>query len=271
MSKKVITSDACGCACSQSGVNNGGSNSGGKVIVRNKPGIAIGNVIYEYSENGNTIYELDDLIEVFPQVAFSNDSEVTEIGATIAEVIFSGNITQGTYPIVTRQISPNPGGLDLTAPFNFSKLNVKRTTPGTAELHTVTAIDDQGNSTARQSGVIFKHSFYRGYSELTSLNQAQIKALVTKTLNDNIVQEYGGGDKSYEVPNSPSVPRFIYWSGPVGTPPVAAVEMDGDTVPIIQLANVNVTNSNDGTIITPYWVVRTTAKFDPATYLMTVF
>lgn len=269
MSRKVLSSDSCDCDCSGTGLSLAPAVSGAGIIVRSKPGIDIGNVINEYQENGQTVYELDDLVEVFPAIAFSNDADVTEVGVNIATVIFSGSITAGTYPIATREISPDPGGLNLAAPFTFNKTNVKRTSPGVAQLHTVTATDDQGNTTNRASGVDFKYAFYRGYSELVSLTQAQIKALVAKTLNDAVLDEYGGVAKSYTVPASPNIARYIYWAGPVGTTPIQQAVLNGLTLPLTVLPTVNVTNANDVTIITPYWVVRTSNKLDPATYLIT--
>lgn len=274
MAKKLLSSNNCDCGCNSAG-NIGPSPGGGGVltpddipiIVRSVPGIEIGNVINAYMESGKKIYELDDLALVLPGVVLTNNAPVaTEIGVNIGSVTFNGNITQGTYPIASRTLTPNPGGLDLTAPFSFNKINVKRTSPGIAELHTLQAIDDQGNSKTVTSGVTFKFAFYRGYSDIAVLDQTQIKALIAKTLNDSILQEYGG-QKSYTVPNTPSsVSKYIFWCGPVGTTGISGAMLNGLTLPLTTLPVVNVTNANDGAIVTPYWVKRTTQKFDPGIY-----
>ena len=271
--KKVLSSTDCDCGCSGSGLTlqPGGSSSFlDSFTVRHRHGIAIGNVINQYNENGKKIYELDDLNLQLPAITFGNDApSLSEIGQTIALVTFNGLITQGTYPIVSRTITPNPGGLDLTAAFNFQKTDVKRTTPGTAESHMVQAVDDQGNSRSVSSGVIFKHAFYQGYSGLTSLDETAIKALVNKSLNDSIIQQYGG-QKTYVVPIAPATPKYIYWCGPVGTATIVGAILNGLTLPLLDLAPVNVTNIHDGAIVTSYWVKRTANLFDPTTYLITL-
>lgn len=273
MAKKVLTTNNSDCGCSGS--------EGGLVlqpsvdldnlpiIVRNIDGALNGNVVREYEENGKKIYQLEDFTLVKPIVALNNNSVETEVGATIATVIFNGSITVGSYPIVGRSISPDPGGLDLTAPFTFNKLNVKRTSPGVAESHTLQATDDHGNQSIVTSEVIFKFAMYQGYSDLATLDQNQIKALVNKTLNDNILQQYGG-EETYVVPGLPAVPKYIYWSGPVGTTAIAAALLEGFGLALTVLPSVNVTNPNDGTIITPHWVIRTTSKFDPGSYDITI-
>ena len=102
------------------------------IIVRAKEGITIGNTIVKLNENGKTIYELRDFILVKPIVAFTNNAPVMEIGDTLASVQYDGSIEQGSNVIVSRSITPNPGGLDLTAPFSFIINNVTRSTPGSA-------------------------------------------------------------------------------------------------------------------------------------------
>jgi hypothetical protein len=261
----------CGCGCGESSVGSGGDLGAGpipginqKVIVRHRPGTVIGNVINPFQENGAQIYELDDLILVKPVVTFYNDAPaVSQIGETIAAVIYNGSIVPGTYPIVSRLLTPDPGiPVDLTAPFFFQKLNVKRTTPGTAELFTVQAEDDQGNVSSASAGVVFKHAVYRGYNTAAVLTQVQIKSL-TKTLNDSIVQAYGGS-KTYVVPAGP--PKYIYWCGPIGTQAIAAAALSGFGLPLTDLAPVNVTNEFDGSIVNTYWVKRTSNLFSPGTY-----
>ncbi|MGC3945350.1 MAG: hypothetical protein QM762_12690 [Chryseolinea sp.] len=268
--KKVLTTSG-GCDCCGDGLGNisgqSGNGSTADIIVRHKLGTKIGNVINEYQENGKKIYELDDLALTGPSVTFANDAPGPyEIGVTVSLVTFNGSIVQGTYPIVSRSITPDPGGLDLNAPFTFQKLNVKRTTPGQAELHTVNAVDDQGQSKSMSASVAFKHSFYQGSSNLALLNQTQIKALANKTLNDSIIQQYGG-EKSYVISTNP---KYIYWCGPVGTPSVAGAILNGLTLPLVDLSPVDITNTNDGSIITPYWVKRTANLLDPGTYKITV-
>jgi hypothetical protein len=235
-----------------------------KVIVRHRVGTEIGNVINPYQENGAQIYELDDLVLVKPVVNFSNDAPaVSQIGDTIAVVVYTGSIIEGTYPIVSRLLTPDPGvPVDLTAPFFFQRMNVKRTTPGTAALFTVQAEDDQGNVSSASAGVVFKHAVYRGYNVASSLTQVQIKAM-TKTLNDSIVQAYGGL-KTYVVPAG--TPKYIYWCGPVGTQAIAGAALSGFTLPLVDLAPVNVTNEFDGAIVNSYWVKRTANLFNPGSY-----
>ena len=268
MSNKPLPTTSGGCSCCQGGgagiigVQPGGAPS---IIVRHKQGTVIGNVIKEYHEGGTTIYELDDQVIQAPIVALSNNAPgVSEIGRTLAVVIFSGNITQTTFPIVTRSLAPDPGGIDLTAPFTFEVTNVKRTTPGVAELHTLSATDTEGNTTSKQSGVSFKHAFFQGTNTAPLLTEADIKSLSNKTLNDSIIQQYGGS-KDYLVPG-PTVPRFIYWVGPVGTPNIVGATLSGFALPLVDLAPVNVTNDWDGSIVTSYWVKRTANLFDPGTY-----
>jgi len=240
------------------------------VIVRNVPGIQIGNIINAFEENGDQIYELDDLVLVKPVVNFSNNAPaVNQIGATVALVTFNGSIVAGTYPITSRSITPDPGGLDLTAPFSFQKANVKRTTPGTAELHTVQATDNQGYITSKQSGVVFKHAFYQGFLENAILNQAQIKALINKTLNDTILDQYAG-KKTYVVPSSLGTSKYIYWCGVVGTTAISAASLGGLALPLLDLAPVNVTNEFDGSVVNSYWVKRTANLLDPGSYDITI-
>jgi hypothetical protein len=272
MNKSVLTiSGGCGCGDGDGNLGNtpGGSGSSNNIIVRHKPGTINGNVIKEYNELGVKVYELDDLVFVDPLIQFTNDSEVAEIGSTIPEVVFEGLITPGTYPIASRTINPDPGGLNLAAAFNFSKLNVTRTTPGAAQLHTVTATDDQGNIASVSSKVDFKHAFYQGYSELAVLNETQIKALVNKTLNDSILQQYGG-QRTYTIPGAPALPRYIYWVAPVGTPLISAATLSGFALPLVSLSNVDVVNIHDAGITTSYWVIRTANKFNPGNYSITI-
>src|SRR5687767_1235886 len=182
MSNKSLPTTSGGCSCCGNGLGNIGLQPGvggvfQNIIVRHKPKITIGNVIKEYNENGTRVYELDDQILQLPGVVFSNDAPaVSEIGQTIALVTFNGLITAGSNPIANRTITPDPGGLDLTAAFSFGKVNVKRTTPGNAESHLLSATDSDGNIRSVTSAVAFKHSFYQGYNALALLNEAQIKA-----------------------------------------------------------------------------------------------
>ena len=269
MSNKTLPTTSGGCSCCQGSGNSGNMGGqppgGASIIVRHKTGTVIGNVIKEYHEQGVTIYELDDQVLAAPAVALTNNaSAATEIGQTIPVVIFSGSITQKTFPIATRSLVPDPGGVDLTAPFTFEKTNVKRISPGVAELHTLSATDTEGNTTTKQSGVAFKHAFYQGTNTAPLLTEADIKSLSNKTLNDSIIQQYGGS-KNYVVPG-PSVPRFIYWVGPVGTPNIVGATLSGFALPLVDLAPVNVTNDWDGSIITSYWVKRTANLFDPGSY-----
>ena len=269
MSNKTLPTTSKGCHCCDAGAGNiagqGGNGSGsGNVIVRHKVGTVIGNVIKEYHEQGVTVYELDDQVLQAPIVVLTNNAPVvSEIGVTIPVVTFNGSITQTTFPIATRSLVPDPGGVDITVPFSFQKTNVKRTTPGTAELHTLSATDTEGTTSSKQSGVSFKHAVYQGYNTASSVSELDIKAM-TKTLNDSIAQQYGG-EKTYVVPG-PGAPNYIYWTAPVGTPGIAGATLSGFALPLVDLTPVNVTNIHDGSIITSYWVKRTANKFDPGTY-----
>lgn len=274
MPNKVLTSDNCDCGCG-SGTNIG-LQPGGDVnslldsfVVRNAPGILKGNVINKYNENGKLIYELDDLDIVAPGVTFTNDAPVIEVGATIAVVTFNGSIVETTSPIVSRTLNPNPGGLDLTAPFSFQKNNVKRTSPGDTEVHTLTAVDDAGRIKSVTSKVTVKNAIYMGYSDLPDLTQAQIKALVNKTLSDSVIAQYGG-EQTYTVPNATVVPKYFYWISAVGTQAIAGAKLNGLTLPIVNRPNVNVTNIHDNTIIVAYQIQRTADKFDPGIYKITL-
>lgn len=273
MSNKVLTSNqagSCGCGPASASSRPPIDFENPSIIVRHMEGALNGNFVRKYSENGNLVYQLEDFTLVKPVIVFTNDAPAkTEIGVNIATVEFNGSITQGSYPISTRSIDPDPGGLILTAPFSFDKTNVKRTSPGVAELHTLQATDDHGNQTVVTSSVAFKHSFYQGYSDLATLTQAQIKALVNKTLNDNIIQEYGG-QNAYVVPGSPATPKYIYWCFPVGTQAIAGATMLGLGLALTTLATVAVTNSNDGAIVTEYAVMRTANKFNPGSYNLTL-
>jgi hypothetical protein len=234
-----------------------------KILVRHAPGTQIGNVINAYNENGKKIYELDDLNLVVPQVTFSNNAGIREVGETVATVIFSGSIVQGTFPIVSRSITPDPGGLNLLAPFTFNKLNVKRTTAGVIQLHTVTAQDNQGNINGVSSSVVFKEAFYQGFNASATLTQAQIKALANKHKIDSILDQYGGSH-SYVVPGSDA--KYIYWSAPIGTPIIGSATLSGFALPLIDVGPIVITNPNDGSITLAYWVKRTANKVDPGTY-----
>ena len=270
MSNKTLPTTSKGCHCCDAGAGNiagqGGSGSGGSanIIVRHKQGTAIGNVIREYNEQGIKVYELDDQVLQFPLVVLTNNAPATtEIGRTLALVTFNGSITQTTFPIASRSLVPDPGGVDITVPFSFQKADVKRTTPGVAELHTLSATDTEGNTTTKQSGVNFKHAVYQGYNTAALVSELDIKAM-TKTLNDSIVQQYGG-EKTYLVPG-PGAANYIYWTAPIGTPGIAGATLSGFALPLVDLTPVDVTNIYDGSIITPYWVKRTANKLDPGTY-----
>jgi len=235
------------------------------IIVRHQQGITNGNAIVQLEENGKIVYELQDLVIEFPEVAFSSDAPAaTEVGDTVATVNYNGLITEKTYPIVTRQIVPDPGGLDLNIAFNFQKTNVKSNVAGVAEAHTVTAIDNQGNQTSVQAGVPFKHAFYQGFNINNALSQTEIKALQNKYLLDNVFKQFVSGKAyTYVIPSSPLANQYIYWCGPVSTPVITAAELNGLPFPITQLSNVNVTNIYDGALIIEYWVVRSSNKFGP--------
>ena len=274
MTNKVLTSSpgGCDCGCGQGlgGLSlhpGGGGGGSANIIVRHKHGCVIGNVIYEYNEGGVKIYELDDLILVMPVVVLTNNAAPkTEIGVTIPVVTFSGSITEGTWPITSRSLVPDPGGVDLTAPFTFDKTNVKRTTPGIAESHTLSATDSEGNSKSATSGVVFKHAVYQGFNASTSLTETQIKGL-TKTLNDSIIQQYGGEN---DYINPPSTPKYLYFCGPVGTHAIAGAMLSGLALPLLELPTVSVINIHDGSIVIPYWVKRSANLFDPGTYKITL-
>lgn len=257
----VLSDDSCNCFGGIPVVPS--PNPADAIVVRHKPGTVTGNVINKYAQSGKTIYELDDLVLVKPVLTLTNDqSAVKEVGANVAVVNFSGSVVQGTHLIASRTLTPDPGGVNLFAPFTFQKVNVTRTTPGAAQLHTLQATDGEGNVSIAQSSVPFKHAFYRGYNQLSVLDQVAIKALANKTLVDSIISSYGGSH-SYVVPAGLS--KYIYLSGPVGTPiPVGAL-ISGLALPLyFGHANVNVTNIF-GQVIS-YWVVRTANKFDPGTY-----
>lgn len=254
------------CGCGVPPVSVPSPNPLDSIIVRSKAGIQVGNVIYKYQQGGKVIYELDDLDLIKPVVNFVNDqSSVKEVGFNVAVVNFSGDISQGTFPISSKIMTPDEG-LDLDLPFNFQKTNVKRTTPGAGQLHTLVVTDDQGNATTVQSSVPFKHAFYMGFNSLAVLDQAAIKALANKNLVDSIAAQWGGS-YDYVVPGAPAGAKYIYWCGPVGTPvPVGAI-LNGLTLPLyFGHANVNVTNIHDGALIIPYWVVRTANRLNPGTY-----
>jgi len=263
-------SGSCSCGSGQSGVPSVNPlNPAESIIVRTAPGLDVPIKVSELNEAGKKVFEIDDYNLVKPIVILTNDAGTLEVGETKESVVFSGSITAGTHTISSRSISPDPEGLDLTAPFTFEKENVKRTTPGVAENHILSAIDNQGNSTIVSSGVPVKHAFYRGYASDALLTETQIKALVAKTLNDNIIQQYGG-QKSYVIPSSPLTAKYIYWCGPVGTQGIAGAILNGLTLPLLDLASVDVTNIHDETLIISCWVKRTANKLDPGTYLITL-
>jgi hypothetical protein len=264
----VKSNESCGCG--EGTPIQPSSNPAESIIVRHKPGITIGNVINKFFENGKTIYELDHLDIVNPVIDFTNDAGVRETGETVSVVTFNGEITQGTYPISSRSITPDPGGLNLLLPFSFQKTDVTRSTPGVEESHTVQAIDDQGGTTNKNSSVPFKDAIYQGFNSLATLDQAAIKALVNKHLIDTLIEEYGG-ENSYVVPGSPAGPKYIYWCAPIGVPVPTGAILNGLAFPLYTgHANINVTNIHDGGIIRSYWVVRSANRLDPDTYLITL-
>jgi hypothetical protein len=272
MSNKTLPTTSKGCHCCDAGAGNiagqgGGDGSASSIIVRHKVGTVIGNVIKEYREQGKTIYELDDQVLQAPIVVLTNDAPtVSEIGVTIPIVTFNGSITQTTFPIASRSLVPDPGGVDITVPFSFQKTDVKRTTPGTAELHTLSAMDTEGTTSSKQSSVAFKHAFFQGYSTAPTLAEFQIETL-TKTLNDSIIQQYGG-KKNYFVFGV--VPMFIFWFGPVGTPAIVGATLSGFALPLLDLPTVDIVNNHDTSIVTTYWVKRTANLFDPGNYEITL-
>lgn len=264
--KKVLTKASnCACGCETDGDN--GSipivSPQDQIVVRNRPGIEIGNVINEYNENGVKIYELDDLDLVGPGVTLTNDApDPVEVGRTIAAVVFNGSIVQGTFPIIQRTISPDPGGLNLLLPFTFTVNNVKRNTPGAAAVYTLTAKDEQLNTSQVVKGVNVKHAAYHGFNAAAILNETQIKAL-TKTIVDSVLDSYGG-TRQYVVPGPD--PKYIYWCGVQGTPIIGGATLSGFALPLIDVGPVSVQNIYDSSLVNTYWVKRTANKFDPGTY-----
>jgi hypothetical protein len=267
MAKKILSSSEDSCGCEGTGLGIQGSvDPIDQIIVRHQPGTEVGNFITELRENGKKVYELSDFTLQFPIVALTNNAPVLEVGDTLEEVEFSGSILQGTYPIATRSLDPDEGVI-LTAPFTFVKTNVKRTTAGTAELHTLSATDDQGNVKNVSKGVSVKQAMYQGFNNLASLTQAEIKALANKVLKDSVVQEYAGA-KTYVVPGGD--PKYIYWCGPVGTTAISGATLSGLPLLLTDLAPVLVTNVHDNSIQTSYWVKRTSVKFNPGSYVITI-
>lgn len=268
---KLISDDNCACCSGNgSGVDVIGEiDPRESIVVRAKDGITIGNIFNTFYENGKKVYELDDFTLVKPVLALSNDAGIIEVGVNVATVVFSGSIAAGTYPILSRSITPDPGGLNLNNPFTFNVLNVKRTTPGTAAIYTLQATDDHGNTSTIVIGVPVKEAYYRGYSTVPTLDQTAIKALADKTLVDNILESYGG-QHSYVIPNSPGTPKYIQWSGPVTSAPPSSAILNGLPLPLTRNADVVVTNPNDGSITKTYWSVRTTNRLNIGTYNITL-
>lgn len=262
----VLTSDECTCCTS---VGAGGTpllpelDPKTGIIVRSKPNILKGNIINAFIEGGKQIYELDDFTLVKPITVFGTDSPVMEIGNTRASVLFSGSYAIGSYPIATKVLSPAEGGVESASPFSFTKTNVKRTTPGIGQSHTLTITDNQGNASIVTTGVIFEHAFYQGFSGLSIIDQTILKAM-TKTLQPTGFLDGYGGANNYVVPGA--VQAYIYFAGPIGTPIINGATLNGLPLPLIDHANLAVTNIYDGTVITNYWVKRTAVKFDPGTY-----
>lgn len=239
------------------------------ILVRSKPNILIGNIINKFIENGVIVYELDDFTLVKPVITLTNNAPVMEVGDTRASVIFNGTDVQGSFPIVTRVLTPDEG-VDMTVPFTFTKTNVKRTTIGIGQSHTFQVTDDHGNVSTVINGVLFKYGFYQGFNSLATLDQTAIKALANKTLVDSILNSYGGV-KTYVVPGSPAGPKYLYWCGAVGTPTITGAILNGLPLPLQALSNVNVTNPHDGSVVTAYWVVRTAVRFDAGSYDISLF
>lgn len=235
------------------------------IVVRSKPGILIGNIINKLQDGPTIIYELDDFTLVKPVVSLSNNGPaVVEVGATVSSVLFSGSIAQGSYPIATRSLSPSES-VDLTNPFTFTKTNIKLSAPGLGQQHTLQATDNEGNTTTIVNGVPFKYAFFMGFNSLAVLDQTAIQALANKNLIDSFADQYGGL-KTYVVPNSPTTPKYLYWCGPIGSPVIQGAIMNGLPLPLTDPGNVTLTNINDNTIQTQYWVRRTSVRFDPGTY-----
>jgi hypothetical protein len=269
----IPNSDNCGCGC-QDGVlppvvgnEPGGIND---IVVREAANIEANLYFEKFQEGSKTVFELRDFNLVRPIVAFSNDHPNIEVGQEIEEVIFTGSITKGTFDISSRSINPDPGGLDLTAPFNFSKANVKGSVAGVLHSHTLSATDARGNTTSVVSRINVRHALYQGFSHLSSLTQAQIKALANKSiLYDSILNTaLYGGEKSYVVPGV--VPARIIWSGPIGSQQIGGATLGGFMVPLIDVGPVVVTNDHDGTITQAYWVKMTANLFNPGTYKITL-
>lgn len=263
---KVLRSDGCDCNGGTPGLEIIDPRNG--IVVRSKPGIDIGNIINPLEENGKRVYELDDFALIIPVVTFTVDSPTKEIGETQASVTFNGTIAPGSFPIVSRVLNPAEGGVEASSPFSFIKTNVKRTTPGLGESHTLTVEDSEGNQTIVTTGVVFKHAFYRGFNALNSVPEAVLKAM-TKTLVDNLLQSYGG-QQSYVVPASPVGDKYIYWAGPVGTPVIQGAILNNLPLPLVDPGNVVVTNIHDPAVLVEYWVRRTAVRFNPGTYLITL-
>ena len=267
---KVISDDACACGDDQNVNLQPSVNPVDQIVVRNKPGIFNGNKINTFQENGKKIYELDDYTLEAPRVALTNNGGVAEVGQTLASVTFNGSILAATNPIVSRSITPDPGGLDLTSPFSFVKTNVKRTSVGRAEEHTLLATDNEDFYYSVKNWIPFKNAIYQGFNSLAVLDQTAIKALANKSLKDAVIQQYGG-EKNYIVPASPAGPKYIYWAGPASTPIPTGAILNGLPLPLdYSHSLINVTNIHDGSISVSYWVLRTANRIDVGSYAITL-
>ncbi len=269
----VPNSDNCGCGCASGGViPSVGDNddTGLNIVVREAENIQAALYFEEFQEGSKKVFELRDFNLVRPIVAFSNNFPNIEVGQTVVLVTFSGSIAQGTFPISTRTLTPDPGGVVLTAPFIFTKANVKGIVAGVLHSHTLASTDSKGNSSSVNSRINVRHAIYQGFHSAGTLTQAQIKALATKSvLYDSILNSsFFGGEKTYVVPGV--TPAYIYWAGPVGSPQIGGATLGGFTAPLIDVGPIVVTNDHDGTITQAYWVKRTANLFNPGTYKITL-
>ncbi|WP_428743158.1 hypothetical protein [Tenacibaculum sp.] len=203
------------------------------------------------------IYTIGYVPFALPTISVTNNSQVTKVGVNIPSVTFTGNIVQGSNPIIRRSMTPDKG-LDLTSEFTWQESNVLGTSPGLWPQFSGTPLeieveDDEMNVVTKQVGVEFRHLFYMGYSDKDVLTENEIKALSTQDLLTNILSKYSSYTYNYSV-----IPVYIYWVYPIGSPEINSAEEGPLPIPLKKdLLTINIT---DAGITKSYRVVRTAVK-----------
>lgn len=189
-----------------------------------------------------------------PIASFSASPNVFEVGDTVAEVVFTANVTKGSDDISTLSISPDPGVAVTEGTTTFSKLNVTSSVKASVQSHTLT-VDDASSEPAvtKTASVNAYFRQYMGFSTKAQLNEADVKALVNSGLTSSIKSTYGGS-YTYAFPNN-GFNNYLYWAYDLGSPEIQEL-LEGPLPVPLKLDHPNVSVTNSFGIVKTYRIVR---------------